>query len=193
LSGSFFSGTATHALSAGGVGQPTRETRDQQSSNTKKVQEAVERVNQQQVDAYGAYKGATLDDGSWSADNGGDGSDDVLRDTVVSLRTPEQYKTEDMRIWEARWQQMARLSKQEMPTWIEPPVVAGSRDTMPWPGYERWTDPKSLRLQDLNLHDAEKGQAKDRDDVAYDDAALAKPEAKAADGNYTVIVRRPDS
>jgi hypothetical protein len=78
-----------------------------------------------------------------------------------------------------------------MPTWTEPPVTAGSRDTMPWPGQERWTDPKSLRLQDLNIHDAEAGHAKDRDDDAYVDAALAKPDAKVADGNYTVIVRRP--
>jgi hypothetical protein len=189
VAGSFFSGTATHAYSAGVIGQPTQETRDQQSANSKKIQEAVERTNQQQISAYDKYKSESLDNGSWG--DGGDGSDDVLRDTQVSLRIPEQYKTEDMRIWESRWQQMARLSGQEMPTWTEPPVTAGSRDTMPWPGQERWTDPKSLRLQDLNIHDAEAGHAKDRDDDAYVDAALAKPDAKVADGNYTVIVRRP--
>jgi len=188
VSGTSFSGTATHAYSAGMIGSPTQETNDRQAAGIKQLQETIERANHDQVSQYGEYKTAAVDKGPWG--DGGDGADDVLRETQVSLRTAAQYRTEDMTIWEARWQQMARMSGQELPTWKEPPVRAGSTDTMPWPGAERWTAADGMFLQDLLLHDHDKGAAKDRDDQAYKDAKLADPTPVVPDDAYTIIISR---
>lgn len=76
-----------------------------------------------------------------------------------SFRTNYQYKTIGMRLYELRWHQLARLSGQFLPRWIERPSWQTAKPipfnaTLPHPGRAEWTGENGVNtyiLQDLNL------------------------------------------
>ncbi|TMJ00810.1 MAG: hypothetical protein E6G97_17915 [Alphaproteobacteria bacterium] len=106
-----------------------------------------------------------------------------------SLRTVEQYATTDFLIYEARWQQQARLAGQEMPTWSEPIVdTAIAGPTRPYPGQGVWDTALSGRTVDNQLYDEEAGMAADREDAAYLESETAEPETYELEGGYTVVI-----
>ncbi|GIV44659.1 MAG: hypothetical protein KatS3mg035_1782 [Bacteroidia bacterium] len=84
-----------------------------------------------------------------------------------SFRTTQQYKTEDLRIYELRWHQLARLSGQVLPVWQEkasaqtgqsdnPPLNIYRSITYPYPGRQAWTgegDKLTYFLENLYLYD----------------------------------------
>lgn len=145
------------------------------------------------ADAARSAKKAAVADGKEAGpladvyDDGGPGASETVEAVGFSFRTDEQYRTAGASIWEARWQQVARLSGRVPKTWVEPPVASGSAQTMPYPGREAWAqDPRFLQ-QDLALYDVTEGRPRGRGDSAYRDATLKAPTPAVADGNYPVI------
>lgn len=122
----------------------------------------------------------------WYKD-GGAGEDDTIRDAGFSFRTTEQYMAKEFKLFEARWQRMARESGRDMAVWKEKAVKSGSVDTYPYPGREPWAEKKTLLRQDLTLVDPATGTAKARDSETYAAAELAEPEGVVPNDEYTVI------
>lgn len=62
-----------------------------------------------------------------------------------SFRNTQQYRTQSLRLYESRWQQLARLTNMTLPTWVEKPVTQLNKPaidalTYPHPGRTIWTD-----------------------------------------------------
>lgn len=100
-------------------------------------------------------------------DAGRPGNDESIRSTEFGLRTREDYRTESFRVYEDRWQQLSRLSRQSPQTWREQPVTSGGRVTYPYPGreaYEATGDAAVYIQQGLTMFDPQNGRSKDRGD-----------------------------
>jgi len=72
----------------------------------------------------------------------------------ASLRsTTEDYKMDDLVIFESRWQQLIRSKGGEPSTWSEPVVLApNNAKTQPHPGYDAWEEQDKLSTVDpVNL------------------------------------------
>lgn len=87
---------------------------------------------------------------SGSSNGAGPGNDDLISKAQVSLRVLKDYRTEEFRLYEARWQQMARLTSQSLAKWEEKSVKWQGQDTYPFPGKERFED-SSLFQQDPTI------------------------------------------
>jgi hypothetical protein len=117
------------------------------------------------------------------------GEDATITAVGFSFRNKGQYRTGDFGLFEARWQQLARVASGGAPaTWTEKPVQAGSTVTYPYPGKEKWVDEATYREQDLVLVDAENGVSSSRDESTYGDPEFAAPTKQAPDGVYAVII-----
>jgi hypothetical protein len=119
------------------------------------------------------------------------GHDKVIRAVHFSYRTVGQYRTEAFDLYEARWQQLARLAGGEAKTWEEAPVTVANEDTYPYPGKEIWKDQEHLHRQDISLYDAKEGRSKDRKEAQgeYEQPYYREEkEPKKLDGNYVVII-----
>jgi hypothetical protein len=118
------------------------------------------------------------------------GNDDVMTKGEVSLRLLEDYRTEDFRIYEDRWQQMGRITGNASSTWKEKPVTCKGQDTYPYPGKENYEGDK-LYGQDLLIFDLSAGRAKSRGEQpelaeAYASPAFDEPKPKSLN-DYLVI------
>jgi hypothetical protein len=107
-------------------------------------------------------------------DAGRPGHAGTIAAVAASFRTTRQCGGEAFEIWEARWQQLARLSGQGVGRWREPAVSAAGQTTRPFPGDEAWSG-QSFVEQDLTLWDAAVDRPKSADDEAYADPQLADP------------------
>jgi hypothetical protein len=125
----------------------------------------------------------------WYADDG-PGNDGTIRAAHFTYRSGDHYRTKDFELYEARWQQLSRLAGQALAKWTEPPVVAGSRETYPYPGKAAWKDGDHLHRQGLSLRDPDTGLPKGRRAAQgeYESPRYASEDAPVAlDGHYTVI------
>ncbi len=118
------------------------------------------------------------------------GNDDLMTKAEMSLRLMEDYRTEDFRIYEDRWQQMGRLSGNVSARWKEKPVTCKGQDTYPYPGKENYEGTK-LYTQDLLIFDIAAGRAKPRGDQPelaepYKSPKFDEPTATSLD-DYLVI------
>lgn len=116
------------------------------------------------------------------------GDDDTISAVGFSFRDDAQYLTEGFRIFEDRWQQLARAGGGAPATWTETPIRAGSTNTYPFPGLNAWFEEETLLEQDLVLFDLENGVSVTRDPAVYGKPVLKAPTPKKADGNYAVIL-----
>lgn len=123
-------------------------------------------------------------------DDGMAGNSKTIDAAVFSFRTTTQYLADDFTLWEARWQQQARLTSATVATWKENPVPAASQQTYPYPGYDALVKKQTFNQQDLALYDDFAGYAKDRktNQAAYEAPQFKKAKQLAVDGNYVVIV-----
>jgi len=115
------------------------------------------------------------------------GNDVVISNVGFSFRKEEEYQTEDWRLFEDRWQQIARLSQENLPKWKERSVKAGSATTYPYPGENNFVT-ETLYTQDLKGFEMDEYRAKDRNDGFYDDPELEQPQAKTLNDDYLVVV-----
>ncbi len=90
------------------------------------------------------------------------GNDDVILKTEFSLRTQEDYKTEDFKLYEDRWQQLGRLTGKANAKWHERSVLFQGQDTYPYPGKESFQSSSAFIQQNLTIFDAPAGRSKDR-------------------------------
>lgn len=83
-----------------------------------------------------------------------------------------QYKTQQFRWIERRWEQMVRLGQASGGgAWIELPVVLQGEQMYPWPGKNKWQQtPAFLQLESLTMFEAGAGYSKDR---PYEEPKLA--------------------
>jgi hypothetical protein len=102
-----------------------------------------------------------------------------------SFRTPLQAASENFALFEARWQQMARLTSQALPTWIEDGVSTNGVKTYPFPGSATWG---SMYQQNLNIFNMATGLAKDRTDSQYISPVFATPNLVNLSGKYLIII-----
>lgn len=141
--------------------------------------DAIEEAGPAGAEAYAADVAAR-----WHAE-GSAGHADTISRAGFSFRKAGQYLTTKWRMWEARWQRMARLAGTIPATWTEQPVAAGTDPTYPYPG-RAWADGDGYLQQDLTLFDAARGVSKDRSDPAYVGPKLAPATPTKPDGNYIV-------
>lgn len=106
-----------------------------------------------------------------------------LCDAEFTFRTPDQYRTNDFVMYEARWQQLARLAGAQLSTWEELEVA----ETMPYPGREKFTE-QTYRELDLKLYDSSLGLATDRGSQDYTEPEFAVPVSKSLADGYKVII-----
>lgn len=124
------------------------------------------------------------------------GADDTLTKAEFSCRSAEQYQTYTsgggrFRIYEDRWQQLARKSGNVSTKWQEPVVVSQGVNTMPWPGYESFTQPGGLVLVPTTMFDMATGTAKPRGSAEsppgyYADPKYGTPDKVVLNDNYLV-------
>jgi hypothetical protein len=93
----------------------------------------------------------------------------LLQKLSFSFRDPKspgkQYKTQEIKFPETRWQQMARLGMADDggTAFEEMPVEYQGDETMPWPGKKKWEDGEVFhKLKEHKLFDASNGRSKDR-------------------------------
>lgn len=135
----------------------------------------------------------------WYGDNKA-GNDTVLNEMGFSFRTDKQYFPDSattFQLFEDRWQQMSRLAGQTMDTWEERAVTAGtgSVETWPFPGKEKFEDPKGFFIQDFSMIENSGGNLRDKDrnsgggDLApeYKDPQFKSTEQKSIVEGYTII------
>jgi hypothetical protein len=98
-----------------------------------------------------------------------------------SFRLLDDYKTWEFVLFENRWQQLARLNREETKPWVEESILT----TYPYPGRENFED-ATFRTLDLNLYDGRTLVAKDRNSL-YEDPKFDKPKHKSLQ-TYPVIM-----
>jgi hypothetical protein len=101
----------------------------------------------------------TLEENYYAEDKAG--NDETITKAEFSLRQLADYRTQDFRVYEDRWQQLGRLSGDTTSRWTETPVLCQGTPTYPYPGREKFETP-TLFQQDLTMFDAARGRANDR-------------------------------
>jgi hypothetical protein len=105
-------------------------------------------------------------------------------------RTEKQMITEDWKFPEAYWQQLGRLSGQNLDVWKEPFIKYQGARMMPHPGFGKWAQESSYWTMDLRMHEANKGLDIPHDmDSIYTDPALNYWGREKPQENYLVSVQ----
>jgi hypothetical protein len=121
------------------------------------------------------------------------GNDDTISAVHFTFRNPDQYLTTDFKLYEDRWQQLARLGGEELTTWKEKPITgASAEDTMPYPGKKPWQDDDTYMQMDLALFDPETGASiprgsADKTEAKYEEPQFEDPEPTTPAEGYTII------
>lgn len=124
----------------------------------------------------------------YQADRPGD--DSVITDMEFSLRSLQQYRSSDFKVFEDRWQQLARLTGQTSSTWEEKQVLWHGVPTWPFPG-----PPINSAIyyeQELTIFDPEAGCSKDRGANGQTTGPYTNPKygsinTTQLNGNYPII------
>src|SRR6185436_7352514 len=98
-------------------------------------------------------------------------------------------------LFESRWQQMARLNGETLPTWDEPVVTVGPIDTLPHPGLGAWTGTDedanpvyAYYTEDLDLYSFSGGGhsvPRGANEAKYETPVIKRPTAQSFENNYT--------
>jgi hypothetical protein len=161
--------------------KPLTEAREVMESAVEAEKEAVDVAKESYRKTFTEY---------WYAEDGA-GRDETIRAAHFTFRSGEHYRTKDFELYEARWQQLARMAHTARVAWKERPVAAAGRETYPYPGKAAWADGAHLHGQDLALHDADRGVARGR---AASLDAYERPAYEAGndpvplEDNYVVIL-----
>lgn len=122
------------------------------------------------------------------------GHDEVIGQAQVGLRTMADYRSDDFKLYESRWQHMSRLAGHTLSKWKEKIVKWHGQDTYPYPGKEKFTSP-TFRWQDLKIFDMPERRPQDRGDGhpfepagPYADPEYAEPTPQMLDEDYMVIL-----
>lgn len=123
------------------------------------------------------------------------GEDGTLSKMTFSFRTGKQYQTYSggmrFRIYEDRWQQMGRASGQASQVWRETNVQSQGQNTMPWPGYECFTQQGGLLQIDSTMFNMANGTSAPRGSANgtptyYRDPAYGTPRPQVLNSQYLV-------
>lgn len=152
-----------------------------------KAQEAIDKIQE------------TIDEGTEAAEQAYDlavdqrfyqdkqvGNDGNIKKIEFSFRTTEQCKTQDLVLFESRWQQRARLAGQSPETWDEPEVKTEHGPSRPWPGNDAWDKTPTYRTVDLVLYDVSSGKAKPRGGE-YESPSPPTVQPKTPSSAYTIV------
>jgi len=154
------------------------------------VEQVPERVENTQPEAVRTRFESTVTDRIYVS--GGVGNDDVITQAQGSLRSADDYGTQNFVMFEDRWQQLARLNKEPLLHWSERPVEVQNSDTYPYPGKPAFADGAELFYQqDTVMFDAEHGRSHphgtgDAISDLYATPRFATPKGVTLD-EYTVI------
>lgn len=176
------SGTIGTSDGINSIGKMTSQSVRQYEKFLKEVRDSLAKLK-------GFYNAAqTRFQKEWYEGDNKPGSDAFIKSAIFSYRQELDYKTDNMAIYEDRWQQMARLDGTTVEKWEEKPVTANSKKTYPFPG-EKVFEKDGYRIVDLKYRDADTRLSKDRGESgsAYQDAAYATPEKKPMK-DYSVIL-----
>jgi len=108
-----------------------------------------------------------------------------LRSSVAGYR----LSSGDFVLYETRWQQLFRLGD-EVTAWYEP-IVSGpnaGQDTMPYPGFDAWTEWNAFSTVDLDNFDVEEGRSVPRDELTNEGE---QSEEGTLMGRYAVNLQQP--
>ena len=95
-----------------------------------------------------------------------------------SLRTQQQYGTQNFYVYEDRWQRLARMRGSQARLWVEPLVYSRGAQTAPFPGAEALASSDGMRLVDSALLDV--------------DGANMKPKPRKTDGEFADYYTAPE-
>lgn len=125
----------------------------------------------------------------WYA-TGRPGNSNTVSWAWADLRIEVDYFSDSFTLWEARWQQMARLNSDTLVSWTENTVDSNDQTepTYPFPGYQRLVQDTAYRTVNLFLYNTVTGEAIDRSSGDYEAVVqLNGPSTSIIDGNYTII------
>jgi len=142
-------------------------------------------VNEDQPDAYEKIYQDIMERLFYDTDK--PGNDDVIRNAEFSLRSIEQYSTENFKMWEDRWQQLGRISGTANVKWVEKPVESRpDPETYPWPGKENFIQSDKFFQQDFKMFDPAQGRDKDRGKSPGLSGDYKEPKYEEPDGSVTL-------
>jgi hypothetical protein len=130
----------------------------------------------------------------------GAGNDAVITAVHFTFRNPNQYKTNNFKLFEDRWQMMARLAGQTLSKWEEKSITGGSEETMPYPGKKPWKDDSTFMTMDLQLYDPKQGASIPRTKSAgtdtsprvtedkYEQPQFKDPQPQPPSSGYMVVI-----
>lgn len=127
------------------------------------------------------------------------GNDEVLELTCFSFRTDEDYNITDFRLYEDRWQQMARIAGKDPDKWEEKKVKVppSPSETYSFPGKKWLKEEPAYVEQDLKIAlyqgdgFRDKNRNKESLDGVYREPEYKPQEApKIIDNNYPIIPRK---
>jgi hypothetical protein len=127
----------------------------------------------------------TWDEGYYASEMCGDPA--TIDAISASFRDSSQYRSDDFRLFESRWQQLARLWGTSVSNWSEIPITKAGQETYPFPGKEKLVDDEAFRTQDLTMYDLEQGVAQGRDGGGYEQPRYGEPTPAVLNESYTVI------
>lgn len=113
------------------------------------------------------------------------GHDETIRQTEFTHRTVEQYRTSDFRLWESRWQQLARTMGGGGATWVE---KKSNKETYPYPGKEMLVDEPRFIRQDLKLFSNGTSESREDKQADYEDPEFKEPDCTVMNGAFQVIM-----
>jgi hypothetical protein len=121
------------------------------------------------------------------------GEEETIRKIQFSLRSLEDYRVDDFKIYEDYWQKLARLSDQAPNVWEEKPVKCAGADTYPFPGQEKF-EGDTYWESDLEIYEIEgqSGHSRDRGEAPelaseYEEPKYGTADKKPLQGTYTII------
>ena len=151
------------------------------------------------INAYVPIELDKLETTAWQPlwyDENRPGNADTIRTLEFSFRTDDQYRVDGFELFEDRWQQLARLSEQELDTWEEKPVTTGKGiDTWPFPGRLKLSEEDVFVMQDFSIIENDGGALRDKDrrkgprELAdeYKTPSFGEPERSKIVDNYKII------
>lgn len=118
------------------------------------------------------------------------GDDDVILKAESSMRVQQDYKTENYKLYEDRWQQLGRLTGKANAKWTEKPVLFQGQETFPYPGKEAYQGSNFIQ-QSLEIFDPSAGRSQNRGgqpslSSAYSDPKFGSSQPTSLN-DYTVI------
>lgn len=120
----------------------------------------------------------------------------TILEAGFSFRRDQDYLVDGFELFEDRWQQLARLSGQELDDWTERPVKTHyGTETWPFPGKAKLNDEEVFVTQDFTIAENVGGNAiRDKDrggpgalNAAYSTPKFGEPKRKTISGNYKII------